>query len=345
MPTSRSALPVFVPLMLCQLVKEPFNSADWVFEPKLDGLRVLCRCNRDDIDLLSRNELHQEAQFPEIVDGLRKSVRNPALLDGEIVCLDENGRSSFRALQQRFHISDAGIVARRVKLYPAYLYVFDILFFDGDDVRGQPLSKRKKLLRRAVRWNGTIRFTPMTPEKGIPMLREACRNGEEGIVAKRTDSSYRGDRSGAWLKIKCSGRQEFVIGGFTDPQKSRVGLGALLVGYYDDDGSFYYAGKVGTGFTNELLHDLRKRLDPLVQQQNPFTSGKRPPAIRSHWVKPTLVCEIEYSEWTQHGQLRHPRFEGLRRDKKARDVRREKPKSLAQLARPLAAGSRRKRRG
>jgi DNA ligase D-like protein (predicted ligase) len=319
--------------MLCQLVREPFNNHDWLFEPKLDGLRVLCRCAGKSVELLSRNELHQEAQFPEIVAGLKKSVRQPALLDGEIVCLDETGKSSFRALQQRFHIQNAGVVARRVKLFPAYLYVFDILFAGKEDLRSLPLVERKKRLKSAIKWNRTIRFTPPTPAKGIAMLRAACKNGEEGIVAKRVDSTYSGDRNGSWLKIKCSGRQEFVIGGFTDPQKSRVGLGALLVGYFSDDNKkFHYAGKVGTGFSNELLLDLRKRLEPLEQEDNPFGNRRGPRGGQLHYVKPTLVAEIEFSEWTQHDLLRHPRFAGLRRDKKAKDVHREKAKSLAQTS-------------
>jgi DNA ligase D-like protein (predicted ligase) len=317
--------------MLCQLVKEPFDSNEWIFEPKLDGLRVLCRCQGKSVTLLSRNELHQEAQFPEIVAGLQKAVKRPALLDGEIVCLDEKGRSSFRALQQRFHITDMGIVSQRVRLYPAYLYVFDILFLGDEDLRPLPLRERKKRLKSAIKWNSTIRFTPPTAGKGIAMLRAACKNAEDGIVATRLDINYTGDRSGSWLKIKCSGRQEFVIGGFTDPQKSRVGLGALLVGYFSDDNKqFHYAGKVGTGFTNDLLLDIRKRLDPLVIDKNPFARKRGPRGGQVHYVKPTLVCEIEYSEWTQHDLLRHPRFEGLRRDKKAKDVHREKAKSLSQ---------------
>jgi DNA ligase D-like protein (predicted ligase) len=334
--------------MLCQLVKEPFDSNEWIFEPKLDGLRVLCRCEGKSIQLLSRNQLPQEAQFPEIVAGLRKAVKKPALLDGEVVCLDERGRSSFRALQQRFHIQDMGVVARRLKLYPAYLYVFDALYLGEEDLRSLPLRERKKRLKSAIRWNNAIRFTPPTPGKGVAMLREACKNAEEGIVAKRLDSLYTGERSGSWLKIKCSGRQEFVIGGFTEPQKSRVGLGALLVGYFSDDNKkFHYAGKVGTGFNNELLRDLRKRLDPLIQEENPFANRRGPRGGQVHYVKPSLVAEVEYSEWTQHDLLRHPRFEGLRRDKKAKDVHREKAASLdvSRLARPLAAGSRRKQRG
>ncbi len=317
--------------MLCQLVKEPFDSSDWIFEPKLDGLRVLARCDGRSIQLLSRNELHQEAQFPEIVSVLQKCVKRPCLLDGEIVCLDESGKSSFRALQQRFHIQDLGVVAQRVKLYPAYLYVFDILFDGKEDLRSLKLADRKKRLKSGIEWNKTIRFTPPTPGKGVAMLRDACRRGEEGIVAKRTGSTYSGDRSGSWLKIKCSGRQEFVIGGFTDPQKSRVGLGALLVGYFSDDNKkFHYAGKVGTGFTNELLLDLRKRLEPLEQNDNPFANRRGPRGGQVHYVKPTLVAEIEFGEWTQHDLLRHPRFAGLRRDKKAKDVHREKAKTLSQ---------------
>jgi DNA ligase D-like protein (predicted ligase) len=280
------------------------------------------------VTLISRNGKSQDFQFPDIVQALGKSLSKPALLDGEIVCLDERGQSSFRALQQRFHLTDAGVVASRMKAFPAYLYVFDLLYYDRYDVRPLELRERKRLLKKAVKWSDRIRYTPATPEKGIAMLRKTCRQHGEGIVGKRLDTPYVGRRSEGWVKIKCAMRQEFVIGGFTEPQRSRVGLGALLVGYYDDR-KFRYAGKVGTGFNNESLLDLRKRLERIEQRQSPFDQGKPPRGEHVHWVKPRLVGEFGFAEWTQNDLLRQPRFEGLRMDKKPLAVRRERPKMVA----------------
>jgi DNA ligase D-like protein (predicted ligase) len=317
-------------LMLCSLVKDAFDDEAWVFEPKLDGLRVAVRFDGKKLTLLSRNDKSQDFQFPDVLAALRKALSKRVILDGEIVCLDERGHSSFRRLQQRFHLTSKSEVERRAKQFPAYLYAFDILYFDRHDATDLPLVERKKLLRRAVRWNDRVRFTEFIRGKGVAALREACRDGLEGIVAKRLDSPYRPVRSEAWLKIKCSGRQELVIGGFTDPQRTRVGLGALLVGYFSDDNNdFVYAGKVGTGFTNDVLRDLRARLEKIEQKQSPFTRGKPPRGPNVHWVAPKLVAEIAFAEWTQNDLLRQPRFEGLREDKPASAIHRERPRAAS----------------
>ena len=316
-------------LMLCTLVEQPFDDPAWIFEPKLDGLRVLCRFDGRRVKLISRNDKEQNVSFPEIVAALERAVKKRAEVDGEIVCLDEHGLSSFRLLQQRFHITNAAEVQRRRRQYPAYLYLFDILSFDGRQLTGLPLVERKEILKRAVRWSDKIRLTEGTIGKGTKLFNSMCRAGGEGIVAKRLTSTYRGgQRSEAWLKIKCQQRQEFVIGGFTNPQRSRVGLGALLVGYFKDL-KLVYAGKVGTGFDNKTLLNLRQRLDRIEQKESPFVLGEKPPRLKSvHWVRPELVAEIAFSEWTQNGLLRHPRFEGLRMDKKAKQVVREKAKAV-----------------
>jgi bifunctional non-homologous end joining protein LigD len=323
-------MPPHVDPMLCTLVAKPFDDKAWVFEPKLDGLRVIARYDGKQLSLLSRNDKPQEFQFPEIVEALRRSLKVPAILDGEIVCLDEHGLPSFRKLQQRFHITDARTVQHRMAQFPAYIYLFDILYFEAEDVREQPLTKRKQILRRAISpWRKPLFWTEGIRGKGSELLDQICRHGGEGIVAKRLDSTYVSTRSGAWLKIKCCGRQEFVIGGWTDPQRTRVGLGALLVGYYSDDGQrLVYAGKVGTGFNNESLLDLRKQLETTATKRNPFVEGDPPEGQQVHWVKPRLVAAIAFAEWTQHDILRQPRFEGLREDKDPKDVRREKPKRL-----------------
>jgi len=315
--------------MLATLVAEPFDNAAWIFEPKFDGLRVLAHFDGEELTLLSRNNKPQNFQFPEIVAGLQADLKQPAIVDGEVVCLDENGRSSFRLLQQRFHLERASEVQARMKKFPAYVYLFDVLYLGRYDVRGLPIEERKTLLRDAVNWSERVRWTEFYEERGTALWREACQAGLEGIIGKHRKSTYVPARSPNWVKIKCLGRQEFVIGGFTDPQRSRVGLGAVLVGCYDDTGKrLIYASKVGTGFTHEVLLDLRKRLDKVEQVTCPFDAGDPARGKHVHWVQPRLVAEIAYAEWTQNGLLRQPRFEGLRPDKKPHECRRERPKAI-----------------
>ena len=310
--------------MLCTLIDAAFDSPEWTFEPKLDGLRILARYDGDSLTLLSRNNKPQEARFPEIVGGLRRALDAAAIIDGEIVCLDESGKASFRELQQRFHLDDAAEIRRRMEKHPAYLFAFDILHLGRFDVTRLPLSRRRDLLRETVIPSDRIRITESTHTHGIEKFRRACEAAEEGIVGKRLDSLYISGRSDAWVKIKCVGRQEFVIGGWTDPQRSRVGFGAILVGYYDDE-RLRYAGKVGTGYTREALLELRRRFDGLSRRTNPFDDGDPPLGEGVHWVEPELVAEIAFAEWTRNGLLRQPRYEGLRPDKKAIECRRERP--------------------
>jgi bifunctional non-homologous end joining protein LigD len=312
--------------MLCTLISGPFNDANWIFEPKFDGQRILGRFDGQNVHLLSRYGHDDSLWFPEILGALKESLSKPALVDGEIVSLDKKGKSEFRMLQQRFHLRDPQEIARRAKQFPAYFYLFDLIYTARYDIRSLPLVERKKLLRKAVKWSERIRWTEFNPRNGVRLFREACRRGEEGIIGKRLASSYVSKRSGDWVKIKCVNRQEFVIGGFTDPEGSRVGLGALLVGYYQPDGkTLVYAGKVGTGFSREMLLDLRRRLERIELPHSPFQKGEPPSGPGVHWVKPELVAEIGFTEWTQNNMLRHPRFEGLRTDKKGREVRREIP--------------------
>lgn len=314
--------------MLCTLVDAAFDSPDWTFEPKFDGLRVLARFDGDTLTLLSRNNKPQESRFPEIVDGLRQALRSPAIIDGEVVCLDASGKTSFRALQQRFHLDDAAEIRRRMERHPAYLYVFDVLYLDRSDMTRLPLARRQELLNEAVAWSDRIRRTASVPGRRIEAWERACESAEEGIVGKRLDSPNVAGRSDAWVKIKCIGRQEFVIAGWTDPQRSRVGLGALLIGYYEGE-RLRYAGKVGTGYTRGALLDLRKWLDSLGRKTNPFDDGGPPLGEAVHWVEPRLVAEIAFAEWTQNGRLRQPRYEGLRPDKRAIECRRERPAPAA----------------
>jgi bifunctional non-homologous end joining protein LigD len=319
-------MPARLSPMLCTFVAEPFDDPAWIFEPKYDGLRLLARFDGRDLTLLSRRSVSQNFQFPEVVASLRESLTRPVLVDGELVCLDEHGRSSFRSLQQRFHLMHGREVETRMRQHPAYFYVFDLLYVDSYDVMPLPLKARKATLREVIRWSEGIRWTEYEGGQSQALWGQACRDGREGIIGKHLDSPYVQARSSWWVKIKCTGRQEFVIGGFTDPQRSRVGLGALLIGYYSDDGKhLIYAGKVGTGYTNEVLLDLRTRLDALVQRVSPFAVGDLPHGPGVHWVRPQLVAEVAFGEWTQHGRLRQPRFEGLHPDKTPSECRRERP--------------------
>ncbi|HZJ06213.1 MAG TPA: non-homologous end-joining DNA ligase, partial [Nocardioidaceae bacterium] len=210
-------------------------------------------------------------------------------------------------------------------------YVFDLLHLDGHSTRGLPLRERKALLRDLLEWHDPLRFTSHRNADGESYFEEACRKGWEGLIAKRADSTYRTGRTPDWLKFKCEQGQEFVIGGWTDPQGSRSGFGALLLGYYDEDGSLRYAGKVGTGFDTARLTSVMKQLQALSTQQTPYDAGTLPKGQAwrrsTHWVKPELVAQIAFSEWTRDGQLRHPRFQGLRTDKAARQVVRELPRA------------------
>jgi DNA ligase D-like protein (predicted ligase) len=319
--------------MLCTLIAAPFDDRAWIFGPKYDGLRVLACFDGRELTLLSRNHALQNFEFPDVVAALRDSLIRPSIVDGEVVCLDEHGRSSFRALQQRFHLTNAREIAIRMQQHPASLYLFDLLYVDGYDMRSLPLKDRKVLLREAVHWSHQVRWTRYQAEHGTALWRQACREESEGIIGKHLDRPYAGKRSSWWVKIKCVGRQEFVGGGFTDPQRLRVGLGALLIGYYSDDGQrLIYAGKVGTGYTRQGLLDLRARLDALEQRVSPFDAGDPPHGSQVHWVTPQLVVEITFHEWTQNGMLRQPPFEGLRPDKSPRECRRERPRTDMQPA-------------
>jgi bifunctional non-homologous end joining protein LigD len=321
-----TTMPKHPPLMQCTLVAEPFDDPNWIFEPKLDGLRVLCWFDGRHQHLLSRQYKAQNTQFPEVMNALHTSLPYPVILDGEVVCLDANGNSSFRLLQQRLHLHDPTVIEARMRQYPAYLYIFDLLYLDHYDVSGLPLEQRKGLLSQSVRWSDRIRWTEYTPEKGTQLFQDKCERGGEGVVGKHRQSLYVPGRSRSWVKIKCLSRQEFVIGGFTDPKGSRVGLGALLVGYYSDDGrSLIYAGKVGTGYSRPMLLELRRQLEPLEQGRSPFDQGDPPRGAGVHWVSPALVAEIAFAEWTHHDKLRQPRFVGLRLDKRPEECRRERP--------------------
>jgi bifunctional non-homologous end joining protein LigD len=312
--------PAWIPPMLATLTETLPSEGKWLYEPKLDGVRALIYVTGGVVRMYSRNRKPLNDAYPELVEALEPAVRGDAVLDGEIVAFDaERGVTSFARLQQRMQLRDP-VRARRSRV-PIHLYLFDCLFYEGVDLTGLPLVDRKAVLRDVVWYDDPIRFTPHRTTGSAEMLRDACAQGAEGILAKRADSRYVSARSTEWLKLKCTQQQEFVIGGYTAPQGTREHLGALLVGYYDGK-SLKYAGKVGTGYDRRTLEYLYQRLLPLRRSASPFSEGPAP-AGAVQWVTPKLVAQIGFSEWTSAGLLRHPRFLGLRNDKPAREVRRE----------------------
>jgi ATP-dependent DNA ligase len=310
--------------MAATLTQERFAGPEWIFERKLDGIRLLAFKNGRDVRLLSRNRLPLNASYPSFVQAIANLPVHDVILDGEAIGVWRDGKIGY--------------------------HVFDILWLDGGDVTKLPLDARRALLSQLPLDPPLERVEALDDPK--PWER-ACREGWEGVVAKRRDSPYEHRRSKHWLKMKCEATQELVVGGFTDPQGGRVGLGALLVGYYaprpvdelrgggersrnhrqgsgrpervskDENDDFVYAGKVGTGFDTKLLLDLRARLDSLEIAGPPFTIATGLPRLRAHWTRLEIVVQVAFIEWTVHGKLRHPRLLGLRTDKPARAVTRE----------------------
>jgi DNA ligase D-like protein (predicted ligase) len=309
--------------MLATLTDRRFSDPNWIFETKLDGERCLAFKRGSTVRLLSRNQQLLNNTYPEVVEALERAGTHDVVIDGEIVAF-EGKRTSFEKLQGRIGIKDPD-AARRSGI-PVFYYVFDLVHVDGNDIARVALTLRKGLLRKALNFRGAVRFETHRNAEGEAFYREACSEGLEGVIAKRRDSEYSpGKRSPDWLKFKCVNEQEFVIGGFTDPAGSRVGLGALLVGYYER-GKLRYAGKVGTGFDTPTLISLRRKLDARQTSRSPFADEVKEKG--AHWVKPELVAQIGFSEWTRDGKLRHPRFLGLRTDKAANEVVRERPQLI-----------------
>jgi len=282
------AMPDWLEPMAATLTDERFTGDDWLFERKYDGIRLLAYKRGSDVTLYSRNRLRQH--IPPIEDAVRALPARELILDGE-VAWDRHSE----------------------------YHVFDILWLNGKPTTNLPLEERRGLLKTLSFSSPLRRVNLVTGE--APWER-AKREGWEGVIAKRRGSPYEHKRSKHWLKMKIEASQELVVGGFTDPQGARVGLGALLVGYYDQN-DFVFAGKIGTGFDTKLLLDLRARLDRLEIPHTPFTVGKGLPKLRVHWVRPSIVVQVSFIEWTGHGKLRHPRLIAVRFDKKAREVVRE----------------------
>jgi bifunctional non-homologous end joining protein LigD len=308
---SDAPVPRWFEPMKAVLSAEPFSDPGWIFERKLDGIRCLAIRDGGEVRLLSRTKHSLDDRYPEIAQALASDPCDRFALDGEVVAF-HNGITSFSRLQQRGRARVA-----------VFLYVFDAVHLNGEDIGALPLRERKARLRNALAFRGPVRFSRHRNEHGEEMYRDACRRGLEGIMAKRADSPYRHGRSRDWLKLKCSHEQELVIGGFTAPQGSRTDFGALLVGYYED-GVLRYAGKVGTGFDRHTLAELGARLRELETDSSPF-DRVHPVPRGTRWVRPELVAQIGFTEWTRDGRLRHPRYLGLRDDKPASEVVRERP--------------------
>jgi ATP-dependent DNA ligase len=281
--------------MAATLTGERFSGPDWIFERKFDGIRLLAFKDARRVRLLSRNRLPQDAAYPSVAAAVGQLPPGSVVLDGEATGVwGKAGRVTY--------------------------HVFDILWLDGRPLDGLPLEERQALLGKLPLRPPLARVKPLS---GSAPWEQACREGWEGVIAKRRGSVYEHRRSKAWLKMKCEASQELVVGGFTDPRGGRVGLGALLVGHFDGD-AFRFAGKVGTGFNTALLVDLRRRLDALEIPRPPFAGAIGLPRVGVHWVRPEVVVQVAFTEWTVHGKLRHPRLLGVRADKQARDVVREK---------------------
>jgi bifunctional non-homologous end joining protein LigD len=282
-------LPEWLEPMAATLTQDRFSGPEWLFERKFDGIRLLAYKHGDDVRLYSRNRLLQN--LPAVAAAIRALPAEDLILDGEMAW---DGTSGY--------------------------HVFDILWMNGRAVTGLPIEERRALLE-SLPFGSPVQQVELIDDP-VPWDR-ARREGWEGVIAKRRGSPYEHRRSKHWLKMKVEASQEFVVGGFTDPRGTRVGLGALLVGYYDDD-DFVFAGKLGTGFDTKLLLELRERLDALAVAERPFTKGTGLPR-HAHWVRPEFVVQVGFIEWTVHGKLRHPRLLGVRSDKNAREVVREQP--------------------
>jgi bifunctional non-homologous end joining protein LigD len=322
--------------MLATLIEKPFNSSEWLFEIKWDGYRAIAEIQKSAVTLYSRNDLNFNSRFPEIMESLGK-MQLTVVLDGEIVVVDEQGKSQFHLLQQYFKYKKGKLV----------YYVFDILYFEGYELLGLPLVTRKKLLNQILSASlkssnvvdpagsslipdntiGNIKFSSHLEKEGIAFFNEAVKNGLEGIMAKKSDSIYiPGSRTSEWLKIKTKMRQEVVIAGYTEPQGSRNKIGSIITGVYDKD-ILVFTGQAGSGFDEEELENLYNIFKKLETGNCPFKTVPDT-TTAAHWIKPQLVAEIQFSEWTDKNIMRHPVFIGLRTDKNAIDVKIEKPVKL-----------------
>ncbi|MBV8879529.1 MAG: DNA ligase D [Planctomycetaceae bacterium] len=326
--SAKSALPEALEPQLATLVEAPPEGPDWLHEIKFDGYRLLCRIEGGEVRLVTRHAKDWTDRFPTLVRAARELDVRDALLDGELVALDERGISSFQAMQNAL-----GGGREKDVVY----YAFDLLQLDGRDLRALPLKERKELLAGLLKKStGTLRYTEHVEGSGAEFYKHACKLSLEGMVSKKADAPYQSGRSLDWQKSKCLARQEFVIAGYTDPEGQRHGFGALILGVHAADGKLRYVGRVGTGFDGDTLSELRARLEKLGRKQSPFEVGTKLRTGKIHWVEPSLVAEVAFAGWTEDQIVRQARFEGLREDKPAAEVVVERPRKAAPAA-PAAA--------
>ena len=315
----RSALPKFISPQLATLVKDPPPGDDWLHELKFDGYRMLCRLDRGEVRFWSRNRKDWTNKFPNLSTAARAFSVETAIIDGEVVILDRDGRSNFQRLQ---HAIGSGGAASFC------FQAFDLIYLDGVDLTRVPLEDRKRLLRtlfNSIPVSSPLRYSDHIEGNGALLFQHACQTGVEGIVSKLRTSHYDSARSRSWLKVKCNKRQEFVIAGYTDSSRGLPGFGALILGVYEED-RLVYAGRVGTGFSNKQRMDLKLRLDQFSRETPAISVIPRDPGLReAHWIEPNLVAEVSFIEWTSDGSIRHPSFQGLREEKQPQEVRRELP--------------------
>jgi len=321
----QAPMPTIIRPMLATPIAKAFDNPDWVFEIKWDGYRAVAFIEEGRVRLVSRSQNDLTAQFPEL-GALPKFVKaQRAILDGEIVALDEKGRPSFSLMQQRTGFQPGKHRLHGRKGVPIVYYAFDLLYLDGFDLRRVALEDRKRLLQEHIKADGVIHYSDHFAEKGLDLFEAARQQGLEGIVAKKRNGPYQEKRSSDWLKIKITQRQECVIGGYTDPEGSRQYFGALVLGLYDRQGRLIHVGQVGTGFDQKGLKEMYARLHPLETKENPFY-GSIGGLRKVHFVRPELIAEVKYSEWTHETteggvKLRAPVFMGLRADKSAKECR------------------------
>jgi bifunctional non-homologous end joining protein LigD len=322
MGAARRNQPEWIEPQLATLTHDRFSGPGWIFERKFDGERCLAFRKGGEVRLFTRNRKPADAAYPEIAEALAAQRADDFVVDGEVVAFDGNV-TSFARLQRRIQLKDPELA--RGSGIAVFYYVFDLLRSGGRATAEMPLLERKSVLRGLLSFDDPLRFTMHKKNDGEAYWRSGCEKGWEGVIAKRADAAYRSGRSRDWLKFKCENAQEFVIGGYTDPKGSRTGFGALLLGYYNEEGKLACAGKVGTGFDHQTLRRLHDELSSIQRKTPPFERGTIPER-GAHWVEPRLVGQVAFTEWTADGQLRHPRFQGLRRDKSPSDVVKERPR-------------------
>src|SRR5215216_1911065 len=314
----KAAMPDFVQPQLATLVERPPSGDEWLHELKFDGYRLLCHVNGRQVRFWTRHQKDWTAKFASVAKAVKALPLKSAILDGEIVALDPSGRASFQRLQQSIHKGGGSSLI---------FNVFDVIYIEGFNITRSRLRERKGVLAELLEPlgdAGLLRYSDHIEGNGERFFKEACKLGIEGIVSKHADSMYESTRSRNWLKIKCLRRQEFVIAGYTLSDKG-LPFSSLILGVYDK-GKLIYAGRAGTGFSNQLRADLKKQLDRIARKERPFEVIPRDPGLRrAIWAEPKLVGEVAFSEWTDEGIIRHPSFQGLREDKKPQEVVKEEP--------------------